>query len=659
MRANLKSFVFLPVIVAIVLLPGGQVLAIDRYVDNTPGCGGNSPCYSTIQAAIDDAGTGDTVRVANGTYTGSGNRNIDFKGKAVTVQSDGGPTACTIDVEGTFNRGFIFQTGEGAGSVLTGFTITDANAFNGAAIYCDAASPTITDCHFIGNAANNDGGGMYLGAGSSPEITDCLFSSNTASRWGGGIYINNSSPTISNCQFNNNSANTVGGGIYCDNSSSANITDCSFSNNTANLGGGIACRSSSPSITNSTFSTNTAEANGGGIYCNSSSPDITGGTITGNTADSYGGGIYCESGSAPNITSCTISNNTATDRNGGGIFSDSSSPVISDSNISGNNANSGGGVGTNDSNLSLTNCTISTNIASNRGGGIYFFFNTPSILDSTISDNTADEGGGIYLDSSSPNVNQTTISGNIGNTRAGGILCNLTAAFFADCIIDDNSAETEGGIRFSGGDDARFVNCVISNNTADYGAGIGIYSSAPVFVNCTVTKNAATNQGGGLRVITTSFQRPEIYNTIFWDDTPDEIALISGPILIEYSDIEGGYSGTGNINSNPSFVDPVNNDFHLNSGSSCIDAATSDNAPNVDLEWTPRWDDPATPNTGGGDEPYYDIGAYEYFPWCECDFEPAEGDGDVDGADLAAYMADDGGIGLADFAEEFGRDDCP
>jgi photosystem II stability/assembly factor-like uncharacterized protein len=44
---------------------------------------------------------------------------------------------------------------------------------------------------------------------------------------------------------------------------------------------------------------------------------------------------------------------------------------------------------------------------------------------------------------------------------------------------------------------------------------------------------------------------------------------------------------------------------------------------------------------------------------CECDFEPAEGDGDVDGADLAAYMADDAGIGLADFAADYGRTNCP
>ena len=44
---------------------------------------------------------------------------------------------------------------------------------------------------------------------------------------------------------------------------------------------------------------------------------------------------------------------------------------------------------------------------------------------------------------------------------------------------------------------------------------------------------------------------------------------------------------------------------------------------------------------------------------CQCDFEPVEGDSDVDGADLAAYLTDDGGLSVAVLAGEFGRIDCP
>ena len=145
-------------------------------------------------------------------------------------------------------------------------------------------------------------------------------------------------------------------------------------------------------------------------------------------------------------------------------------------------------------------------------------------------------------------------------------------------------------------------------------------------------------------------------NTILWENAPEEIKVISGPILFEYCDIQGGYTGTGNIDSNPSFVDAANNDFHLNAGSPCIDAATSNNAFNFDIELTARWDDPNTPNTGDGTDPYYDIGAFEYYPACEGDLDE---DGDVDGSDLYSYISGTSSVTLNAFAEKFGSNDCP
>ncbi len=51
----------------------------------------------TIQAGIDAAMDGDIVLVADGTWTGVGNRDIDFLGKAITVRSENGPDSCIID----------------------------------------------------------------------------------------------------------------------------------------------------------------------------------------------------------------------------------------------------------------------------------------------------------------------------------------------------------------------------------------------------------------------------------------------------------------------------------------------------------------------------------------------------------------------------------
>ena len=64
--------VFLSLLVSLVLISAMPAVAVDRYVPSS---------YPTIQAAIDVAQDGDTVLVADGTYTGDGNRDIDFAAK--------------------------------------------------------------------------------------------------------------------------------------------------------------------------------------------------------------------------------------------------------------------------------------------------------------------------------------------------------------------------------------------------------------------------------------------------------------------------------------------------------------------------------------------------------------------------------------------------
>ncbi len=91
--------------------------------------------YSTIQAAVDATSSGDTVELTDGTYTGEGNRNITYKGKAITVCSQSGdPETCIINVqgvEGSDNNGFRFISGESEASVLKGVTIKNGNASAG------------------------------------------------------------------------------------------------------------------------------------------------------------------------------------------------------------------------------------------------------------------------------------------------------------------------------------------------------------------------------------------------------------------------------------------------------------------------------------------------------------------------------------------------
>jgi len=238
--------------------------------------------YGTIQAAIDAAVSGDTVIVAPGTYTGVGNRDIDFGGKAITVRSVDPydpfvVEATIIDCNGSEaerHRGFYFHSGEDSNSVLKGFTITNGWAFySGGGIFCEYSTPTISNCIFSGNYAPGDGGGM-LNSYSSPTVVNCVFNGNIAKAGGGGMCnYYSSSPTVVNCIFTDNLTQYLvltgggGAGIYNSDNSNPILTNCLFSGNSAASGGGGMTNfgNSNPTLGNCTFIGNSAPYVGGAI----------------------------------------------------------------------------------------------------------------------------------------------------------------------------------------------------------------------------------------------------------------------------------------------------------------------------------------------------------------------------------------------------------
>jgi hypothetical protein len=182
--------------------------------------------YSTIQAAIDAAIDEDVIVVADGTYSGEGNRDIDFKGRTVTVRSANGPANCVINCQGTPgepHRGFYFHSGEDAPSVVAGFTIRSGYADYGGGIFNDQSSPTVRNCEFVGNTADMFGGGIE-NYDSHATIVNCVFSGNSAQE-GGGIDNACSSAKLINCTFSGNTAAVSGGGIY-NLDSSTTIRNC-------------------------------------------------------------------------------------------------------------------------------------------------------------------------------------------------------------------------------------------------------------------------------------------------------------------------------------------------------------------------------------------------------------------------------------------------
>jgi parallel beta-helix repeat protein len=204
--------------------------------------------YTSIQAAITAASSGDTVLVHDGIYL----ENINFSGKAITVKSENGAAKTIIDANHS-GSGVTFISGEGSGSVLDGFTVTNGYVLGGAGggIQCSNASPTITNCVIIGNWASYNGGGISCYGNASPTITNCIISGNTSSNgWGGGISCGYSShPAITNCVISGNTG-WRGSAISCDTSSSPTITNCTITGNVGNLGAIYIYAASSPSVKN-------------------------------------------------------------------------------------------------------------------------------------------------------------------------------------------------------------------------------------------------------------------------------------------------------------------------------------------------------------------------------------------------------------------------
>lgn len=306
----------------------------------------------TIQAGIDSANSGDIVLVADGTYEGDGNRDLDFKGKAITVISENGPASTLIDCEGTIanqRRGFYFHRGEDSLSVVSGFTITGGYIATGGGICCDSSSsPVISNCVLKGNIAYWGGGGIFCGNYSSPTVTNCAMKGNEGVYWGGGIlcYLN-ASPTITNCEIRGNEAGQFGAGIAIVSNSSPDMANCTIVEDTTfGFGGGIYCyEDAAPTISYCTIARNDA-GEGGGVWFETSTATFTNCTVFGNSA-LLAGGISCTH-SSPTLENIIIAFSTA----GGGFNCDvGSNPTLSHCDVYGN---SGGDYAC--SNIDTTNC---------------------------------------------------------------------------------------------------------------------------------------------------------------------------------------------------------------------------------------------------------------------------------------------------------------
>ena len=251
----------------------------------------------------------------------------------------------------------------------------------------------------------------------------------------------------------------------------------------------------------------------------------------------------------------------------------------------------GGGIFCEYSSPSIVDCVIKE-CATELGGGIGVFRGSPTIIDCVIEDcraggfgqdSSGGRGAGIGLNRSfDVTILHSQIRNNSGYyySYGAGVYCWRSSAFFSNCDISHNTAQGYllGGGAFSGGPSSHieFENCIISHNTAEIGGGLCAGYSGDsavenvIITNCTIAHNSlsgdqpADSTGGGIHSISSNIA---IRNSIVWNNDGIPIMLIdpasSNPVL--YSCIEGGYTGQGNIDSDPLFVSSSASDYHLKS----------------------------------------------------------------------------------------------
>lgn len=262
------------------------------------------------------------------------------------------------------------------------------------------------------------------------------------------------------------------------------------------------------------------------------------------------------------------------------------------------------------------------------GGGLSIVDASPTVVRCIFFDNQSGNGGGVFVISESETPSEPLFVN-------CSFIQNVAGCWGGGMVVEENASVT-------------VVNSVFSENNNTFfqyqGGGLATlyYDSAATLINCVFVGNVSAglgNAGGGVHV---DFGSVTLDNCILWDNTPEQISIDTGNLEVNYSDIEGGWFGTGNIDDDPLFVDIILGDYHLTAGSPCIDkgnpngniippdmfdldgdGSTAEATPDLDLN--NRIAD-GTENFGL----IVDMGVYEFPACCPWDLDDSGGVGAAD-----------------------------
>ena len=204
---------------------------------------------------------------------------------------------------------------------------------------------------------------------------------------------------------------------------------------------------------------------------------------------------------------------------------------------------------------------------------------------------TSVKGGGMLLDwGASPSLSNLVFAGNNAFDGGGMYVNNFSKPLLLNVVFASNHADWSGGGMYVGWySEPALTNVVFFGNRAEWdGGAIMARTASPKLNNVTMSGNTSSHVGG---VSVVAYQSLLISNSILWGNTGAQIySQQANPyISVSYSIVQGGWTGTGNLDADPQFVDAAKGDLHLQRTSPAVNSG-SNAAVTVatDLDGNPR-----------------------------------------------------------------------
>jgi len=291
-------------------------------------------------------------------------------------------------------------------------------------------------------------------------------------------------------------------------------------------------------------------------------------------------GMHSVRGS-PRVMNCTFRQNSARRLSGGALLCEGGEPSLSNCVFRENSATvAGGAIHVSAAHFTLAECRFVTNQASSLGGAICSVDSVVSLTGCTFEQNTAPRGGAVYHQQSSLVATNCRFAGNVVDREGGAISSESGVTTLERCALSGNLAWSGGAVHLSPGSslktdpkayDATVTHCVFSGNRSPWGGALSSDHVELMVINCTFANNQ-TAPGTGGTSLAWWFGQPgdatyglTVHNCILRDGARPIYSMPRGhgaptggeaQVVVEYSDVQGGWPGLGNIDADPCFVRP-------------------------------------------------------------------------------------------------------